>query len=377
MIGPYPLEPNYVYGGIESVLSTLAPALSNLPEIEHLYILSFNNISKVTISQKTEKLTIYRYPAQKKLKTITRSFLERRLISKIINEISPDIVHGQGIGLMGHLAISTFQNVVITVHGIPFNEVKSNLEKGFADSVMLSFSNDTIKQVLNKAKIVISTSNYDKNLLRDQVRGKHFLIPNPVDPIFFSQEQLENAEPYILCAGVMVRRKNLEGLLSAFSKIAEHAGVNLHLVGPQPDLSYKNEILSIIDQLDSPIRERVKLFGFISNAELADQIRYSTLVTLFSWEETRPTIISQAMASGKPIIASNVGGISDMVKHGNNGFLVSAGDVDGLASIIQALLDSRELRMEMGLRNYQVAKNEFDSKIVAQKTLDCYKLIYQ
>lgn len=84
-----------------------------------------------------------------------------------------------------------------------------------------------------------------------------------------------------------------------------------------------------------------------------------------SMQEAQTIVIPQAFASGKPVIASRVGGIPELVKHGENGLLVEAGDVPALADAMLQLAVSPDLRRRLGDAGLELAREElsFDGKM--------------
>lgn len=81
------------------------------------------------------------------------------------------------------------------------------------------------------------------------------------------------------------------------------------------------------------------------------------ILVLPSLNEGMGRVLVEAMASGRPVVASNVGGIPDLVRHGQNGFLVGPGDVNGLSLAIKKLLVDNKMRDEMGRRGRAMAHN--------------------
>ena len=84
-----------------------------------------------------------------------------------------------------------------------------------------------------------------------------------------------------------------------------------------------------------------------------------------SMQEAQTIVIPQAFATGKPVIASHVGGIPEIVQHGVNGLLVKAGDVAGLAEAMQQLSESPDLRRRFGGAGLELARKQlsFDNKM--------------
>lgn len=80
------------------------------------------------------------------------------------------------------------------------------------------------------------------------------------------------------------------------------------------------------------------------------------------------------MAAGKPIVASNIGGIQDLVKHGQNGFLVEPGQPRALSQEIKKLLGDRKMRDDMGEKGREMAGNFSVEKMMEkiENLYSCY-----
>jgi glycosyltransferase involved in cell wall biosynthesis len=125
-------------------------------------------------------------------------------------------------------------------------------------------------------------------------------------------------KPYLLYFGRLSAEKGLIGLLEGLAKTDE----NLIIAGEGPQLK---ELEQLIGQLG--LKERVNLVGFKSGAELADLIANAQAVVMASlWPENMPLSVLEALSLGRPVIASNSGGVPEIVKDGENGFLFQAGD---------------------------------------------------
>jgi glycosyltransferase involved in cell wall biosynthesis len=75
-------------------------------------------------------------------------------------------------------------------------------------------------------------------------------------------------------------------------------------------------------------------------------------------------VLVEAMATGKAVVASNVGGIPDLVKHGQNGFLIKPGDIYALSFYIEKLLGDETLRSDMGEIGQTMSRNFSVKKMV-------------
>jgi glycosyltransferase involved in cell wall biosynthesis len=92
----------------------------------------------------------------------------------------------------------------------------------------------------------------------------------------------------------------------------------------------------------------------------------------------------EAMAMGKPVVASNVGGIPDLVSHGVNGFLVEPGNVEELTVALKRIVVDHKLAHKMGKAGHQRITEEFDASVMARsiekeyrELLNCEALPYK
>jgi glycosyltransferase involved in cell wall biosynthesis len=110
------------------------------------------------------------------------------------------------------------------------------------------------------------------------------------------------------------------------------------------------------------VSDKVKFLGW--RDDVHEIMPVFDLFALPSLNEGMGRVLVEAMAAGKAIVASNVGGIPDLVHHGQNGFLVEPGDVNDLSAAIAKLLADENLRREMGKRGQTMAHNFSAGKMV-------------
>lgn len=148
----------------------------------------------------------------------------------------------------------------------------------------------------------------------------------------------------ILFVGELTKGKGIDILLDAFKLAAkEREDIRLICVG---DGAEKRKCQRLIEE--SGLKDQVNLLGKFSHRETLGQIAKSDFLVIPSRTEGTPRTILEAFAFGKPVIASNVGGIPEVVKDGENGVLVEYGDVHSLAKATLSLTLDEELRERLG-----------------------------
>jgi len=128
-------------------------------------------------------------------------------------------------------------------------------------------------------------------------------------------------------------------------------------------------VLTVRDKLPSRYRaEFVENLGWIPHEKIPEIFANSDIVVIPSqWPEPFGIVAVEAMASGKPVIASRVGGLKEIVEDGKTGFLFDPLDVPYLEEKIVTLLDDANLRHKMGTNGEKKAQEEYDWEIIFEK----------
>jgi glycosyltransferase involved in cell wall biosynthesis len=139
--------------------------------------------------------------------------------------------------------------------------------------------------------------------------------------------------------GTLGAIKGVEHLLAAVPEVlSKHPGTSFILVGDGPE---RDRYETMVDQRD--IRAKVRFVGRVAREATTEWYQQAGLMVVPSLDEAQGIVVLEAFAHGLPVVASNVGGIPDMVKDGYNGLLVPPGDSAKLAAGICRLLEDREL----------------------------------
>lgn len=121
-------------------------------------------------------------------------------------------------------------------------------------------------------------------------------------------------------------------------------------------------------------RLRVDFLGFQTGEDLNRQISESRFVLLpAEWYENCPMVILEAFSAGKPVIASNMGGIPELVDHGADGLIFEAGNADELASCMRRLIDDPALASDMGRRGRAKVEERFSIEKYMESLLAIYE----
>ena len=219
-----------------------------------------------------------------------------------------------------------------------------------------------IKRYVKNRKILLIALNNDMRSSLVKVGFPDdaiFIIPNFVDGSFFKCMPNYNGN-VIGFVGRLVFVKGIDILLNAFSIVRNEIGdAFLLLVG---DGAMREEILKQAKKLNCS--EYVKVTGFVSNNEVPKYLSEMAVFVLPSRHEGTPNALLQAMAAGLPIVATSVGGVPQLIKHGKNGLLVPPENSEALAKAIIFLLKNKELAKKLGLQAHKDAKQYSVDRIV-------------
>lgn len=282
-----------------------------------------------------------------------------------------DVLHCHGVYPTGYVG-SSFQKitgvpVVITPHG---GDIKKNQE-GYIINRKITLR---IKKTFSEAQAVTAISSYVKgqvinlNANPDRV----YLIPNGIwlnKFRSFANEQKIHEKPYIVYLGRLVRLKGVDILMRAFSRInMQYPDIRLKIAG---DGREKDNLIRLGDALG--IAGNIDFLGVVRGPEKAQLLAGALFLVLPSQREGLPVVVLEAFASGIPVVASSVGGTSDIIKDDENGFLVPYGDIEGFANKILLLLENDLLRGKLAV-NASAAASSYDWSKIAKQYADVYRL---
>ena len=369
--GPYPKNIEKIRGGVEAVVVNLTEGLQHFADLDLHVVTLRKGIQQERIAS-SDRLNVHYLPMASRLSYLT-FYANRQRIKKKITNIAPDIIHAQAAGVYAEAAFQTNCPTVVTLHGIRHREVttfKSAFSRLYRGWSIIRTERFCVKN----AQHIIAISPYILEEFGDLISADTYLIENPIADKFFTLK--DQSQPgRILFAGVIIPRKQVLELLQAMVKVRRSVPtVQLRLAGdkqnPIDGGHYFAELQEFITR--EQLGENVHFLGSLSEDELLKEYMECSLLVLPSVQETAPMVIMQAMAAGKVVVATRVGGIPYLVQDGQNGLLVDSGDVPALAEAIIRLLRNNTLRVTMGRKARKVAEQRFRARVVAERTREVY-----
>lgn len=226
----------------------------------------------------------------------------------------------------------------------------------------------------------------EEEILRGRRGTRVYVVPNGIpreewERVGAPFPAMEEATPLrILLLGAVVPRKGAHHLLEALA--APESGLSaaapswtLDLVGPEKDPTYAGDLRRTVAR--AGLEERVRFRGPVPPKERWDVLARAHLVAVPSSAEGFSNVILEAMAVGRPVLATGVGGAADAIDDGETGFLVPPGDGDALSralarALARALEDPTALDA-MGRRAREVVLERFEMGRVTDRLLGVYR----
>ncbi len=138
------------------------------------------------------------------------------------------------------------------------------------------------------------------------------------------------------------------------------------VAGVRPDEDWKRFV-------PAPVLPRLNMLGELPHAEVLRELMAADLLVIPSRQESLPNTLLEAFACSLPVVATSVGGIPELVRHGLNGLLAPSGDAAALAGHVEALAQDPLLRLRMGRVNRALVSRHLDN---AAKSLTLLRLYY-
>ena len=284
--------------------------------------------------------------------------------------------HNSKAGLLGRLAAKLAgTNVIIhTVHGFAFHDQEPpsrqilfrNLER-FASHCcdkMIFISQPLIdwalrERIVCEEKTVRVYSGIEPDLFHPTTRD----IKNRIR----KKWKLKQNDAVIGIVSKLWDGKGHAVLINAFKELKkEIKNVRLLIVG---EGYLYDELVRMVDM--HRLKDSVQFTGF--QADVPEIIATFDVAVLPSFFEGMGRVLLEAMAMEKPVVASRVGGIPDLVEHGINGFLVRPGNVEELTGALKKILGDKRLAGRMGKEGRKRVKEQFSADVMVQSIEKVYR----
>ncbi|MEA2297835.1 MAG: hypothetical protein QOF77_771 [Solirubrobacteraceae bacterium] len=272
-----------------------------------------------------------------------------REVAAIKRDFAPDLIHVNAVGpsLMFHLRTTEACRapVLVTLQ----QEVLASQRAG--SGTLLAHTVESADWVVGCSEAVL-----------DQVRGAHPSVlgrssriyngfePPPVAPTPLPERA------HVVCLGRLVPAKGFDIALRAFARVAaRRPAARFTIAG---DGAARDDLRALAAELG--LAERVAFPGWIEPNDVPRLLNQASIVVMPSRREGMPVVGVQAALMARPIVATPVGGLPEIVRDGESGILVAVEDAGALTEAILGLLDDRTAATAMGARGRRHALRDLD-----------------
>ncbi len=290
-----------------------------------------------------------------------------RAVRRKLREIQPDIVHGQGTEMDCSLnaIFSGFPNV-ITIHGNMRSIVRTYRSRPFSYNWLAARLE---RFTLPRTDGVVCITNYTRDAVKPLAR-RTWLLPNAVDPSFFEvTPSPDPAKPPIgLCIGSICFHKNQNDFIRSLDSVARKENFRIIFLGQVANDAYEAEFLQLVKE-----RPWCEFAGWAGREELKKHFHAASFLVLPTREDNCPMVVLEAMAVGLPVLASNVGGVPDLIQPEITGLFADPQRPETFATGANRLLVEAGLSARLAGAAKTEARARFHPEIIARRHLEIYR----
>jgi glycosyltransferase involved in cell wall biosynthesis len=310
-------------------------------------------------------------------RTVFDVYCSAREIRKILESEKIDVVHAQGCihAMEAHLArrlmrSSERPSIVTTVHNVP-DMSRLDHPKWIAMVSILDKCSDLVIPVSHNTNVQLTRHKLNPE--------KMVTVHNAIDLKVFDAHSRKSelgpktekkGAPVFLCGGNLISRKGHDYYLKAAAELLKNSSAEFYVVGDGPRRKHLEELV-----LRLGIEKQVVFTGFVSWPEMYHLLTsVADICVSASLSELFPYYVLECMAAGKPIVATNVGGVSEAVINELNGYIVPPRDLTSLANAMLKLVNDSNKAEAMGKNSRAMAEKEFDLPEMVSNLSRCYEL---
>lgn len=294
---------------------------------------------------------------------------------KYLKSVDADLIHGQlEIGAVFGCIAAKVLGIpsVVTLHTMPSQimNIKSKLHQNL-EYFSLRYFCDVVISVSEEArKFYMDIGDFDQSKLKTIYNGVDLSLFNKIDSesrfAIMKEFELPLDAKIIITVAVLRQPKGIQYMIKALSGVLLKFPNTYYLVVGDGEYEEKLKKEAIIEG----VSKHVIFSGRRNN--VTDFLNVSNLFVLPTLTEALPTVLAEAMASSLPVVASAVGGIPEMVIDGENGYLVSPGDVHTLTGAVIRILEDDNKSYEMGKIGRSIVEQKFSIKTQVKQLQNLY-----
>ena len=369
-------------GGLEFAVSNIAHEF--IKKGNEVIIVTTSTNLKYSMELESSGISVYRIPfflprlitfldLKRFINSILRSLASVFLapisfirLFYIITRTTPHIVNLHYIGENAVFCLLLKKlinfNFCVNVHG-------NDIDRHYKRTI---FSRYLTKKTLNNADLLLSNSSdilSKVNRIEPSTIENSYVVGNGVYPEEFSScMKYHHSRKYILNVANFGQKKGQDILIRAFSLIQQRfPNMNLIFVGDGTELFKCSNLAKELKLSDS-----IEFLGKVSSFKIPSLLAGCELFVLPSRKEAFGIVVLEAMASKKPVVATRVGGVPEIIDDGINGILVEPENPEELAHGILMVLENEDLRKKLVRNGYNTVIERYTWPQIADKYIELY-----
>lgn len=286
---------------------------------------------------------------------------------RAIRKSDAHLLHAQGTERECGLVAALSRKIsLLTLHGNFREIVRSMQSKAFSNFWICAKLESFI---LPRVSAVHALSRHTQASVAGLAKGCS-IIPNAVSDAFFEVVPEPTAHPNIHCVAGINEWKNPLALVHASDLLRnQHPNTEIHFHGfCNPLHPYGGLFLEEVAK-----RPWCKFHGVSTSSKIAHHFKHATCLALPSLQENFGLAAAEAMAAGVPVVASDAGGLKDVVQHEITGYSYPLDQTDGLLAGLLHIHQNAAYRAELAVNAREYAKRHFKKEVVAEAHLNLYQ----
>lgn len=340
---PY-FPPDPKAGGAEMFAMSMAKGLTKDHGWE-VTIVTSTPRDRIAIETTDFGAAVYRLPYKISFSNSPISIGWYRDLKRLINTVNPDVININipvpGLGDIASRAAGR-RPVVVYYH---FGSMKKG--NSALDPVIGLYESAFLPVTLRPARNIVCGSTYVREGILSRFRSKTSIVSPGVDVVRFHPAPRRVTEPRVLYVGSLNQsdqHKRFQDLLEACAILrTELPELSLSVVGGGDGLQHYKDMAVALG-----IADIVKFHGRLEGGALAEAYRNAAVLALPSLHETFGMVMTEAMASGLPVVAVNGGGVAGVVDDGRDGLLVPPRNPRAMATALREILEAPDWADALG-----------------------------
>lgn len=351
------------YGGTEIYLQRLISNLQKDNCVNEMYLVS-PKVDKLydNISINKENIFIVECPSFKNIKNLKNI---GKYIEKLIEELNIDCVFLNGLRAI--ILKPFIKNTNIKYIAVSHLSLVNNQD--IKTKIRISISNKILKRSLRDVdKVIVLSENHKREMIELNIadRKKIEVVYNGIDIDEYSANYTRNNKNEdkikIIEIARLHKTKGQSDLIDVIANLSKkHKNIEVNLIGDGVDRT----------KLELKIKEKglegiVNILGF--RKDVKEIINDSDIFILPSYIEGLPLSMLESMAMNLPVIVSSIAGIPEVINSGENGYLITPGNLKEIENALESLITDKELRIRMGNNARKTTEERFNDRISYEKT---------